>query len=213
MSAHRFALASTFVLIAGTAFAHHPGVQLNEVMAAQEPGFEPLDHIDAPEFDLTTATGAHLHLADFDGKVLILSFVAGDCGPDCVAQQAALAAVQARVNITPMLGMADFLTILEPGHSLPEAATSAFDPANWQVLTADLAAGDPAAGDPAAYAAVSTRKGALPMTFMVDRLGQVGGIFHGTTFGQVNMVLYINGLTNDHSRREPTLWQWLGSWF
>ena len=208
MSARLFALASTFVLIAGTAFAHHPGVQLNEVMAAQEPGFEPVGHIDAPEFDLKTATGAHLHLADFDGKVLIFSFVAGDCGIGCVAQQAALAAVQARVNITPMLGMADFLTILEPGHSLPEAATSAFDPANWQVLTAG-----PAAGDPAVYVAVSTRKGALPMTFMVDRLGQVGGIFHGSTFGQVNMLLYINGLTNDHSKREPTFWQWLGSWF
>ena len=208
MSARLFALASTFVLISGTAFAHHPGVNLNEVMAAQEPGFEPVGHIDAPEFDLTTATGAHLHLADFDGKVLVLSFVAGDCGIGCVAQQAALAAVQARVNITPMLGMADFLTILEPGHSLPEAATSAFDPANWQVLTAD-----PAAGEAAAYAAVSTRKGALPMTFMVDRLGRVGGIFHGTTFGQVNMLLYINGLTNDHAKREPSFWQWLGSWF
>ena len=43
MSARRFALASTIALIAGAAFAHHPGVQLNEVMAAQEPAFEPLE--------------------------------------------------------------------------------------------------------------------------------------------------------------------------
>ena len=116
--------------------------------------------------------------------------------------------MQARVNITPMLGMANFLTILEPGHSLPEAATSAFDQANWQVLTAD-----PAAGAPAAFAALSARQGTLPMTFLVDRLDRVGGVFHGTAFGQVNMVLYLNGLTYDQSKREPTFWQWLGSWF
>ena len=68
---------------------------------------------------------------------------------------------------------------------------------------------DPAAGQIATYAALSTRKDLVRMTYMVDRLGRVGGIFHGIAFGQVNMVLYINGLTNEHEKREPTFWQWV----
>ena len=208
MSARLAALIGAFALITSSAFAHHPGVHLNEVMAVQEPAFEPLDHVDAPEFDLTTATGAHLHLADFDREVLVLSFVSGDCHPDCVAQQAALAAVQTRVNITPMLAIVKFITVVEQGHSLPEAASSAFDPANWQVVTAD-----PATGEISTYAALSTRQDLVPMTYMVDRLARVGGIFHGSVFGQVNMVLYINGLTNEHTKREATFWQWVWGLF
>ena len=202
MSARILALVGAFALIASAALAHHPGVHLNAVMAAQEPAFEPLDHVDAPEFDLTPSAGTRLHLADFDGKVLVLSFVAGDCGPDCVAQQTALAAVQSRVNITPMLDLVKFVTVVVLDHPLPEAVISAFDRANWQVVSTD-----PTAGNEATYAALSTRKDAHPMTYVVDRLGRVGGIFHGTAFGQVNMVLYINGLSNDHEKRETTFWQ------
>ena len=203
MSARILALAGALILLAGAALAHHPGARLNEAMAAQDPAFEPVDHRDAPEFDLVTATGARVQLSDFDSKVMVLSVVQGDCGPECIKQQAALAAVQKRVNIAPMLDMVKFFTIVEPGKALPDGVRSAFDPVNWQMLSAGPGTGDLAA----TYAVISARPDAVPMTFMVDRLGRVGGIFHGTGFGQVNMLLYINGLTNWHEKREPTFWQ------
>ena len=207
MSARVLALAGALILLATAALANHPGARLNEVMAAREPAFEALDHLAAPDFDLATVTGTRLQLSDFDSKVLVLSFVEGDCDADCVKQQAALTAVQKRVNIAPMPDMVQFVTIVAPGTALPEGA--AFGPANWQMLTAGPGTSDLAA----TYTALSTRPDAVPMTFMVDRVGRISGIFHSSEFGQVNMLLYINGLANDHEKRAPSLWQRLWGLF
>ena len=92
--------------------------------------------------------------------------------------------------------------MLPPDSALPAGVGAAFDPTTWQMLSSGPDVVDLAA----AYAAAS-RSGTLPMTFVVDRFGRIAGIFHGSAFGQVNMLLYINGLTNEHEKREPTFWQ------
>ena len=48
----------------------------------------------------------------------------------------------------------------------------------------------------AAFAALSARVTDAPMVHVIDRGGRHAGIFHGAGFGRINLVLYINGLTN-----------------
>lgn len=41
------------------------------------------------------------------------------------------------------------------------------------------------------------------MIHLLDRNGRQVGIFHGAEFLPLNLVLYINGLTNEHPDHEP----------
>lgn len=41
------------------------------------------------------------------------------------------------------------------------------------------------------------------MIHLLDRDGRQVGIFHGSEFQPMNLVLYINGLTNAHPHAEP----------
>lgn len=46
------------------------------------------------------------------------------------------------------------------------------------------------------FTVLSGREADAPMVHVIDRDGRHAGIVHGAHFGRINMVLYINGLTN-----------------
>jgi protein SCO1/2 len=49
---------------------------------------------------------------------------------------------------------------------------------------------------------------------VIDRGGRWAANFHGLEFDPLNLVLYVNGLSNDHGKMaEPTLWERVRSWF
>ena len=48
------------------------------------------------------------------------------------------------------------------------------------------------------------------MVHVIDRDGRHAGIFHGADFGHVNMILYINGLTNAHPHEPGLMERFLG---
>ena len=195
-----------FVAFAATAaFANHPGADLDRVMAAKEPAFEAFDHVKAPEIKLQATDGATFLLTDQTDKILVVAFIGSKCRGACAAQQTALAAVQARLNVTPMRGMVTFVSVLPAANAeFPPALAEAFAPVNWQLLSAV----------PQAYTGASSRPDDAPIAWVIDRGGRLSAAFHGDGFGPVNMVLYINGLTNAHRppRAKQGFWQWLTGW-
>ncbi|MBY6058971.1 cytochrome-c oxidase [Leisingera daeponensis] len=178
------ALALLFVP-AMEAAAHHPGERIDEVMAEREPAFEPTDLRRTPQLALTDASGAAVQMHDMKDKVVVLSFIPRTCGAPCAAQQALLREVQESVNVTPMREMVVFLTA-------GAATDPGWDGTNWSRVAVENGT-VPAA---ASFAALSERESEAPMVHIIARGGRHAGIFHGVEFGRVNLVLYINELTN-----------------
>lgn len=169
-------------------YAHHPGEQLDEAMATKEPAFEPTDLRSIPDLTLTDEHGARLTLHDLRESIVVLSFVPHDCSSPCKEQQDILVSVQEQVNITPMKQMVTFLTI----HDRNVSSGAPWNRANWQ----SAAPRDGTVADNARrFTALSDRNPSSPLVHVIDRSSRHAGLFHGTGFQQINLVLYINGLT------------------
>lgn len=199
----RAALCLAAILMSGPALAHHPEGRLDEVMMAKEPAFEATDlrrppDLALPDLALRDASGGAFDLDQFEDKIVVLSFVPEDCGSPCDEQQALLSRVRDAVNITPMRDMVMFVGITNAGGG--GAAASALN-----LVTVTPAGESTVASLAARFAALSSRSGGGPQAHVIDRRGRHAGIFHGTQFGHVNMILYINGLTNTRPP-EPGLW-------
>jgi hypothetical protein len=182
----RIALALALMITPVTeATADHPGERIDGVMAGREPAFEPTDLRRTPRLRGTGVDGATVRLADLDDRIVVLSFAPEGCGAPCSAQQGLLRKVQEGVNITPMRELVVFLTV-------GPATDAGWDTANWQPITAESGATEAAA----VFAALSERAGDAPMIHVINRGGRHAAIFHGEDFARVNLILYINELTN-----------------
>jgi len=191
----RIALALALMILPVTeAAANHPGERVDEVMAGREPAFEPTNLHRAPQLRGTGADGAPLHLDDLEDRIVVVSFAPEGCGAPCTAQQALLREVQAGVNITPMRDMVIFLTV-------GPATDAGWDRVNWQPVMAEGGEVETAAS----FADLSARGGGAPMIHVIDRGGRHAAIFHGADFERVNLILYINELTNAHQKKRGWL--------
>jgi protein SCO1/2 len=202
-----------FMTLASAAWAHHPGAALDEVMTEQEPYFQVIDQ-PAPGFDLVDGTGAPVSLSDFADKVVVLDFVFASCTDLCPLQSELLAEVQEKVNASPMKDMVQFVTVTtDPAADTPEVMAAygeahGLNPVNWTFLTARPADADGVTRDlSAAYDNTFTpvedsqqMHGAV--VHVIDRGGRLAGRFHGLDVTPMNMVLYVNGLTNAHPGHE-----------
>lgn len=186
-------------------FANHPSEDLNPVMSEKEAAFEPLDPRLAPDLALADASGGALGLADFAGEILALSFMPAGCGAPCTQQQERLADTLASLNASPMREMVRFVTVTD---NAEVTETDMFE--NW---TLAHPVGSQMAQDLRdAFGRRTVRSGGAPMIHLLDRQGRQVGIFHGHDFLPLNMVLYINGLTNAHPEPVSRLERLLG-WF
>jgi protein SCO1/2 len=186
-------------------FANHPSEDLNPVMAEKEAAFEPLDPRLAPDLALADASGGALGLADFAGQIVALSFVPAGCGAPCTQQQERLADTLASLNASPMREMVRFVTVTD---NAEVAGIDMFE--NWTLARPASSQTAQDLGD--AFGGRTERPDAAPMIHLIDRQGRQVGIFHGDSFLPLNLVLYINGLTNAHPPPVGPLEQLLG-WF
>lgn len=186
----RRALALAFMVVAAPALANHPEGHLDDAMAAQEPAFEATDLWRMPRPAMRTAAGRAFSWQELGNQVVVLSFVPEGCGAPCAEQQKALASVQAGVNSSPMRDMVTFLTL----HPDRQPIDGTWQAANWRSLIPD--GNETVASLAGEFAELSARNDGLPMVHIIDRGSRHAGIFHGVGFGRVNMILYINGLTN-----------------
>lgn len=178
-----------------------------------------------PDFTLSDTSGKLWHPSDFLGKVVILNFIDTHCTDFCPLQSEKLAGVQQSINGTPMKHMVEFVTITaNPENDTPDLMNGYFrlhgmDPVNWKFLTL-------APGQPPDYTRTLAR--AFGSTFNVEKdgtithdvvvhvIGKFGhwqADFYGMDFQQVNMVMYVNALTNDYEKPQPGFWDWIASWF
>ena len=197
MMAKALALA---LLVATPALAGHPGENLNEVMAAKEAAFEPVAARAAPELKV----GSGVELEELKGKIVALSFVPEECSAQCADQQDLIEHSLVALNAGPMRDMVEFVTIADKDVARSEV------PDNWtHILAGDAQSSAKLA---AAFAAASARPDTAPMIHLLDRDGRQVGIFHGSEFLPLNLVLYINGLTNAHPHPDPSVFERLFGW-
>jgi protein SCO1/2 len=131
-----------------------------------------------------------------------------------------IAEIQRQVNASPMKAQVQFLSITtDPSRDGPEVLRAygpvhGLDAANWMFLT--IAAGQPedttrelakgfghtftkTEGDYQVHGVV---------THVIDKQGRWRANLHGLKFEPVNLVLYINGLVNEHTRPVQTKGWW-----
>ncbi|WP_372071416.1 SCO family protein [Tistrella mobilis] len=189
------------------ASAHHPGADLDEVMGSKEEYFQAIDR-PAPPFTLRDARGEAVTLDVFSDKVVVLHFVYADCPDVCPLHAEKLAEVQAMVNETPMKDMVQFISITtDPVKDSPEILEAygpahGFDPANWAFLTTRPDQNEQATrtlAEAFGHRFTQTDDGYQThgvVTHIIDRQGRWAANFRGLRFKSLNLVLYINGLTN-----------------
>ena len=183
-------LAALFVLPATAALAHHPDGRLDEEIASREPAFAKID-VMAPEVAGIEAAG----LAGYADRIIVLNVVPEDCGAPCEDQVKLLADAQAKIAVSPMASMVEFVSVVPEAEAAGFAAAHGLDPANWEVRGAADAEVE-AVG--AGLAATLSEGGAAgePVTYVFDHGGRLAAAFRGTGFQPLNLVLYVNGLTN-----------------
>lgn len=173
-------------------------------MVAKEAAFEPVAAQEAPKVEWTEPDGETGSLDALKGKITVLSFAPNSCGGPCKAQQEQLSKTLAALNASAMREMVVFVTLRNTAPSVPAEQ-------NW--TAAQLSDNDRLGDTVNAFASVSARKDGAPMVHLLNREGAQVGIFHGSEFEPINLVLYINGLTHQRSHAEPGIWQRIARWF
>jgi len=190
-----------------SALAHHPGADLDKVMGSKEQFFQAIDS-PAPPFDLADADGTKVTLSDFADRIVVLNFIFAGCTDVCPLHSALIADVQSKVNATPMKDMVQFITVTtDPEIDTADVLKSygeahGLDPQNWMFLT--RRPGDPEDATRTLSDTYDVKFQPLDdgqqmhgvVTHVIDRDGRFAAKFHGLRFEPLNLVLYINGLTN-----------------
>lgn len=185
----RKALAFIACLAVMPAYADHPGDRLDEAMARKEPAFEAVDRDDLPVLNLLGPDGASLDLDSLSDQVIVLSFVPVDCGAPCADQQALLARVRDGVNASPMLGKVTFLVVSDADDPVPEPLAQNVIVARPQAPIGKLVA---------QYRTLVADAPDAPLIHVIARGNRHAGVFIGSGVRHINLILYINGLTNGH---------------
>jgi protein SCO1/2 len=212
--------ATAFLAAAAAATAHSPE-DLAAAYLDREQFFQPID-APAPEFALQDADGRAVRLADFRDKVVVLHFIYAGCPDVCPLHAERIAEVQALVNFTPMKDLVQFVTVTtDPGRDTADVLRAygpihGLDPVNWKFLT--TAPGQPedatrALAQDYGHRFVATDDGLQVhgvVTHIVDKQGRWRANFHGLRFAPVNLVTFVNALTNEfdqaHNHPEESWW-------
>lgn len=211
-----------------TAAAAHSLEELQAKLLEEEKYFQP-DDKEAPTFTLGNADGKVFRLADFRGKVVVLHFIYASCPDVCPLHADRISEIQRMVNRTPMKDRVQFISIsTDPEHDTPEilrgyGPAHGLDDANWVFLTtrpdqpADLTR---KLVEAYGHKFARTENGQLAhgvVTHVIDKEGRWRANFYGLEFASVNLIRFVNALTNDvqrlHHHAEKGFWDRLREFF
>lgn len=211
-----------------TAARAHSLEELQAKLLKDEQYFQPVDE-PSPPFTLRNADGKVFQLSDFRGKVVVLHFIYAGCPDVCPLHADRIAEIQAMVNRTPMKGMVQFVSIsTDPEHDTPEILRAygpahGLDDANWVFLTTtpdqptDLTR---TLVEAYGHKFMRVDSGQLMhgvVTHVIDKDGRWRANFYGLEFASVNLVQFVNALTNDvqhpHHHAKKGFWDKLRELF
>jgi protein SCO1/2 len=185
----------------------HSLQDLDRDLFAKEKYFQPVD-LQAPDFDLRDADGKRMRFADFRGKVVVLNFIYTNCPDVCPLHSEKIAQIQKMINASPMKSMVEFVSVTtdpkrDSGQVLRDYGDAhGLDPANWVFLTAAPSESEDTTRKIAkAYGLefIVGEEGEQMhgiVTHVIDQDGRMRARFHGLKFEPVNLVLFVNALTN-----------------
>jgi protein SCO1/2 len=216
-------------LVAGSAAAHSLK-DVEDALAQREEYFQVVNK-PAPEFLLQDSNGVRSRLTSYAGKVVVLNFIYASCNDVCPLHSERIAEIQDMVNRTPMKDLVEFISVTtDPNNDTPGVLarygeSHGLEHSNWRFLTKTPDQDEastrrlaeayghrftPVDGQYQAHGIV---------THIIDKGGQWRANFYGLKFSPVNMVLFINALTNDTHAREALkpedggLWSYIRKWF
>jgi protein SCO1/2 len=211
------------VTTTGFARAHSIG-EVEEMLGEEEKYFQTIDK-PAPDFTLRTADDHVVRLADLRGKGVVLNFVYTSCPDICPLHAERIAEIQRLIKDTPMRDRVAFVTVTtDPSTDTPDVmrdygAAHGLDPANWTFLTTTQDEPENATrklAEAYGHKFAKTEDGYQMhgiVTHIIDGQGVWKANFHGLQFDPVNMVTFVNALTNDTSRPHPhptkSWWDWI----
>lgn len=220
-------LHSALIVIATTVASGAPVLahsleEVDQDLRAKETYFQAVDN-EGPAFTLQDSAGRTVSLSDLRGKVVVLNFVYTNCPDVCPLHAERIAELQTMINRTPMKAMVEFVTITtdpkrDRGTVLSEYGQAhGLDPVNWMFLTAAPGQSEDNTRKIAeAYGLKFTEsEEGMQMhgivTHVIDQDGRLRARFHGLKFEPVNLVVFVNALTNrtqkSHGHPEPGLWE------
>lgn len=226
MKLRSVAVALLLLIVAAAPAGAHGMKELGEEMSKREIYFQPLDK-EAPDFALQDAKGRPVSLADFRGKAVVLHFIYASCPDACPLHADLIGRVQAMVNETPMRDQVQFVTITtDPVNDTPEVLEAygpphGLDPTNWVFLTSgsDKPELTRELVERFGHRFDATETGAQVhsvVTHVIDKEGRWRANFHGLKFEPTSLVVYLNGLVNEHGTEahpERSLWDRVLGWF
>jgi protein SCO1 len=204
----------------------HSLEELEQDLTSRDKYLQPVDQ-QAPDFALQDASGHAVRLADLRGKVVVLNFIYTHCPDVCPLHTEFLVGVQSMINVTPMKERVEFVSITtDPKRDTPDVLREygkahGLDPVNWMFLTAAPDQPDDTTRKVAeAYGLKFTPSDdGMQMhgivTHVIDQDGRMRARFHGLKFPRIDVVTYVNALTNGLQKphEEPGFWDSLKKLF
>jgi len=206
----------------------HSLEEVDQDLRDKDKYFQPVDS-EAPSFSLQDADGRVVSLAGLRGKVVVLNFIYTNCPDVCPLHAERIAELQVMINQTPMKAMVEFVTITtdpkrDTGEVLRDYGKAhGLDPVNWVFLTATPDQPEDSTRKIAEAYGLKFTQGDDGMqmhgivTHVIDQDGRLRTRFHGLKFEPVNLVIFVNALTNraqrPHGHQQPGLWEKLKGLF
>ncbi len=204
----KYAMAMVFAIALSTG-----GVQAHSLKQVEDDLFERETYVQflerpAPSFTLEAARGGTVSLDELAGKVVVLNFIYTNCPDVCPLQSALLSDIQENINRTAMADLVQFVSIsTDPAHDTREvlkayAIRLGLDPVNWFFLTDGSGNAEKTRTIAKDYGLLFTPgdDGYLlhgVVTHIIDKSGNIRARYHGLKVDPLNIILYINALTND----------------
>jgi protein SCO1/2 len=185
--------------------------EVDAMLQSDEKYFQTIDK-PAPDFTLRDADGREVRPADLRGKVVVLNFIYTSCPDVCPLHAEKIAAIQAMVNVTPMKDRVVFVSITtDPARDTLDVLRSygpahGLDPANWLFLTTIEGQPEDTTRKLAkafGHTFTKSEDGVQThgvVTHVIDKEGRWRANFHGLKFEPVNLVTFVNALTNNVER-------------
>ncbi|NDK52788.1 SCO family protein [Rhizobium laguerreae] len=202
--------------------AAHSLDEVDQGLRDKERYFQSMD-TEAPGFALQDADGRVVSLDSLHGKVVVLNFVYTNCPDVCPLHAERIAELQKMINLTPMKAMVEFVTITTDPKRDTGPVLRAYgeahglDPVNWVFLTSAPDKPEDTTRKIAEAYGLKFVEGDDGMqmhgivTHVIDQDGRLRARFHGLKFEPVNLVVFVNALTNrtqtPHGHPEPGWWE------